>query len=347
MLSKAAVRVIFGRPESGLFPWAQFSNPRSQGEVAEPGGVHRGGKDRPAARVADGIRVAAQQPGDAGQVLGDPPPRAGRGRGLGQDRVAAPGRRGQLAGGEPGLHVHEPAAVIRADRVQGIQRQFVEPAQHPPGSPGRVRRAPPGADRGDTGVPLPGPDGRHGQVARLVVQQEVKEAQRSRAVVRVHVPAKLAQPQNGPGRDTRLQPRGQCRSGPRVFQRPLGQLPGDRFPGGPGRAGARLAAYHHQPAGLHRRRHDQPQALIMRPADVRGQRAAAGHRVHAQLGRRPLPDQTSVQSHGPIVRPDCQAGTGFARPGQIRPGRGRACFPRPRFPGRAFLGRRKEHLRPT
>ena len=44
---------------------------RQRPGVAEPGGVHGRGEDRLAARVASGIGVAAQQPGNPGQVLGD------------------------------------------------------------------------------------------------------------------------------------------------------------------------------------------------------------------------------------------------------------------------------------
>ena len=274
---------------------------RQRPGVAEAGDVHRRGEDRPAARVAAGAGVAAQQPGHPGQVLGDLPVRAGRGRGGGQHRVAAPGRLGQLGRGESGRHVQEPAAVVGTDRGRVIERELVQSGEHPPGQPGWVARAAPRADRGDVGVPLPGPDSRHHQVA-VLVEQVVQAVQRGRAAVRVRVPAQLAQPQHGPGRDARLEPRGQRRRGPRVFQRPLRQQLGDRLPGGPGGAGAGLAADHHQPAVGHRRRQYHPQPFVVRPPDVRRQRATTSDRVHTQLGRRPLPGQAGIQSHDPIVR---------------------------------------------
>ena len=276
---------------------------RQRPGVAEPGGVHRRGQDRPAARVAARVGVAAQQPRDPGQVLGDLPVRAGRGHGGGQHRVAAPGRLGQLGGGEPGRHVHEPAAVIGADRGRVIQRKLVQPGEHPPGQPGRVARAAPGADRGYVGVPLPGPDGRHDQVA-VLVEQVVQAVQRGRAVVRVRVPAQLAEPQHGPGRDARLEPRGQRRRGPRVLQRPLRQQLGDRLPCGPGGAGAGLAADHHQSAGR-----------ATGGANITRSRSSCGRRTYAGSGPPPAtgctpssagvhcPARRASSLMTPIVRP--------------------------------------------
>ena len=81
--------------------------------VAEPGGVHRCGDDRLTIWVTAVPRIAVEQVGDPGQVLGDLPvlPGIGCRRGRRREhRVAGAGRSFQVGGGEPVRDVDDPAA---------------------------------------------------------------------------------------------------------------------------------------------------------------------------------------------------------------------------------------------
>ena len=167
-----------------------------------------------------------------------------------------------------------------------------QPPEQPPGHPGRIGGAGPGARRGGVGSPLLGPHGGDDQVT-LTCEQVGQAAQHRRAAVSVGVLAQLTQPQHRAGRDPGLQPLLERGGVQRVIQLPVRQPVGDSLVGGAGLARGRPAADHHQPAGGHRRVQDRPQQLIVRPADIRRHRAAADHLVHAQIHRIPLPGQAA------------------------------------------------------
>ncbi len=212
--------------------------------VAEPGRVHRRGDDRLPVGVAAGSVVPAQQGRAARQVLGEEPVRPGGGGRGGQHRVAAHGRGRQLPGGEPGRDVDNPAAGGIGLVGEG---ELVEPGDQPSGHPERIAGAAPGARRRHVGVPVLRPHGRDDHVA-VARQQFGQAAQRGPAAVGVGVPAQLAQPQHGPGRDPGVEPRRQRGRGRRVLERPVPEPGRDRLVGGAGLARARVAADHDQPA---------------------------------------------------------------------------------------------------
>ena len=292
--------------------------------VAEPGGVHRRGDDRLAVGVTAGPGIAAQQVRDPGQVLGDlpvlPGGRGGRGR-FGQHRVTGAGRGVQVGGGEPVRDVDDPAAG-RIDPGRVAAGELGQPLKQPPGRPGRISGAGPGARRSGIGVPLLGPHGGDDHVA-FPVEQVGQAAQHRRAAVSVGVLAQLTQPQHRAGRDPGLQPRRQRGGIQRVVQPPVRKPVGDRLVGGAGLARRRSAADHHQPTGGHRRVQDGPQQLIVRPADIRRHRPAADHLVHAQLHRIPLGRRAArgrLFHGGGFWRADH---AGHRQPGQVQ-GRQRA-----------------------
>jgi hypothetical protein len=86
-----------------------------------------------------------------------------------------------------------------------------------------------------------------------------------------------------------LKPGGEGGNGRRARQRPVRKHVRDRLVDGPGAAGQRVAADHHQSAVLGLRVQDRPQPLVVRPAGIDRHRGCLGRLVDAQPGRRPLP----------------------------------------------------------
>jgi hypothetical protein len=234
--------------------------------VAEPAGVHRGGDDRLPVGVGTRSVVAGQQIAGPGQILDDLPVRPGGGR-RGQRRIAAFGGGGHLLGGEPVRDVDH-AAIGGIVRGQIVLGEYVEPGQQPPDHRGRVGGAEPSRRRGGVAVPVPGPDGSDGHHAAVIVKQVIEVVQDRCAAVGVRVVAQLTQPQHGPRRDPGLKPGRERGNGRRVLHHPVRKHVRDCLVDGPGGAGQRVAADHHQPAVLRRRVQDRTQPLVVRPAGI-------------------------------------------------------------------------------
>jgi hypothetical protein len=176
-------------------------------------------------------------------------------------------------------------------RVQIVAGEYVERGQQPASRRGRVGGAEPRRCRSGVASPVPGPDGGDGDHATVIGEHGVQAVQDRRAAIGVREMAQLTQPQHSPLRDPGRKPGGERGDGRRVRQRPVRKHVRDRLVDGPGGAGQRVTADHHQPAGLRLRVQDRPQPLVVRPAGIDRQWPAADGRVDAQPSRRPLPGE--------------------------------------------------------